>query len=232
MKFDVAFAISILPTLSDGARITFIATCGGMALAVIGGLLLAVARMGSIRIVRYLASAYVEFVRDTPLLIQLFFLFYVLPYYGITLPALTVGIVGLGLNYSAYTAEVYRAGIESVPRGQWEVATALNLSPSDTWRHVVLPLAIPPVIPLLGNYLIGMFKDSMLLGTITVLELFGRTNEIGESTYRFLEPFTLLGVIVLSLSLTGEIVVRRLATRLDGIGSIAPRSTSRSEDGR
>jgi polar amino acid transport system permease protein len=214
VTFDVDFALKILPTLLDGARFTFLATCGGFALALVGGLALAVARMVPLRPVRYLASAYVEFIRDTPLLIQLFFLFYVLPFWGITLPALATGVLGLGLNYSAYTAEVYRAGIESVPRGQWEIAVALNLSTRDTWRRVVLPQAYPPVVPVLGNSLIGMFKDSMLLSTITVLELFGRAQQIGSHTYRFLEPFTLLGLIVLSLSLGGAFLVGRVAKRV------------------
>ena len=214
MTFDFDFAMKILPTLLDGARITFLATCGGMALALVGGLLLAVARMSPIGPLRFAAGAYVEFFRDTPLLIQLFFLFYVLPFWGITLPALAVGVLGLGMNYSAYTSEVYRAGIESVPRGQWEVAVALNLSGGDTWRRVILPQAYPPVIPMLGNNLIGMFKDSMLLSTITVLELFGRANQIGSHTYRFLEPFTLLGIIVLTLSLGGALLVNKLSNRL------------------
>jgi polar amino acid transport system permease protein len=214
MTFDLDFAIKIFPTLLDGAKITALATCGGMAFALVGGLLLAIARMSPLRLLRYAAGAYVEFFRDTPLLIQLFFLFYVLPFWGITLPALVTGVLGLGLNYSAYTSEVYRAGIESVPRGQWEVAVALNLSASDTWRKVVLPQAYPPVVPMLGNNLIGMFKDSMLLSTITVLELFGRANQIGSHTYRFLEPFTLLGLIVLTLSLGGAYLVNRVARRV------------------
>jgi polar amino acid transport system permease protein len=214
VTFDWDFAISILPILVDGAKVTFMATCGGFALAVIGGLLLAVARMGRFRTIRFVASAYVEFIRDTPLLIQLFFLFYCLPYLGISLPALATGVLGLGLNYSAYTAEVYRAGIESVSRGQWEAAGALNLPGGITWRRVVLPQAIPPVIPMLGNNLIGMFKDSMLLGTITVLELFGRTNQVGATTYRFLEPFTVLGILILSLSLVGAFFVRWVAARV------------------
>lgn len=214
MTFDFAFAQQILPTLVDGARITFIATVCGMALALLGGLILAVVRMSQVRLLRWIGNAYVEFFRDTPLLIQLFFLFYVLPFWGITLPAIATGILGLGLNYSAYTAEIYRAGIESVPRGQWEVATALNLSSRTTWRRVVLPQAYPPVVPMFGNNLIGMFKDSMLLSTITVLELFAVTNDIGSMTYRYLEPFTLLGIIVLSLSLGGAWVVNTLSKRV------------------
>jgi len=214
MTFDFGYAWQILPAMVDGAKITFVVTCCGMALALLGGLILALIRMSPIRALRYVGNAYVEFFRDTPLLIQLFFLFYVLPFWGITLPAIATGILGLGLNYSAYTAEVYRAGIESVPRGQWEVATALNLPSATTWRHVVLPQAFPPIVPMFGNNLIGMFKDSMLLSTITVLELFGVTNDIGSTNYRYLEPFTMLGVIVLTLSLGGAWVVNRVSKRV------------------
>jgi polar amino acid transport system permease protein len=213
MTFDLDFAIGILPALLDGASITFVATLCGFAIALVGGLVLAVARLSGIRPLAALASVYVEFVRDTPLLIQLFFLYYCLPYVGITLPALGAGILGLGLHYSAYTAEVYRAGIQGVPRGQWEVATALNFSTRKTWTRIVLPQAIPPVIPPLGNYVIGMFKDSVLLATITVLDLFGRAVSEAAVTYRYLEPYTLVGLIFLVLSYSAGILVRRSEVR-------------------
>ena len=129
---------------------------------------------------------------------QLFFLFYILPGYGLTLDALTTGVLALGLHYSSYTAEVYRSGIQGVPRGQWEAATALNFSPVQTWRRVILPQAIPPVIPALGNYLIGMFKDTPLLATITVLELLGTALTEAGRTFRYLEPITLVGLIFLA----------------------------------
>src|SRR5690606_13471664 len=99
-------------------------------------------------------AGFVEFVRSTPLLIQLYFLYYVLPDYGLSLSPFATGVIALGVHYACYTAEVYRAGIEAVPRGQWEAARALNLSPAATWRHVILPQAVPATLPMLGNYLI------------------------------------------------------------------------------
>src|SRR5690606_29780824 len=105
------------------------------------------------------------------LLIQLYFLYYVLPTTGIVLSPMVTGVIGLGLHYSSYTAEVYRAGINAVPRGQWEAARSLHLNRWQTYRHVILPQAIPPMIPVLGNYLIAMFKDTPLLSAITIVEM-------------------------------------------------------------
>lgn len=213
MTFDADYALSILPMLLNATVVTFQATAWGMTFAIIGGLLLAILRMSRFRMVSGLAGFYIEFVRSTPLLTQLFFLFYILPLYGLTLDAFTTGVVGLGLHYSSYTAEVYRGGIQGVARGQWEAATALNLSPLRTWRLVVLPQAIPPVIPALGNYLVGMFKDTPLLATITVLELFGVAIAEAGITFRYLEPMTIVGAIFLALSFPSALFVRSLERR-------------------
>ena len=213
MTFDIDYALHILPELLGATVVTFQATMIGMALAVVGGLVLAILRLSRLRPISAVAGFYIEFVRSTPLLTQLFFLFYILPVYGLTLDAFTTGVLGLGLHYSCYTAEVYRAGIQAVPRGQWEAATTLNLSPLQTWRLVVLPQAIPPVIPALGNYLVSMFKDTPLLATITVLELLGvALAEAGES-FRYLEPITIVGAIFLLLSFPSALLVRGLERR-------------------
>src|SRR5690606_9800821 len=112
-----------------------------------------------------------EFLRDTPLLVQLFFLYYVLPEYGILLPAFLTGALALGLQYSAYMSEVYRAGIESVTHGQTEAARALDLSPLRTFTVVILPQAIPRIVPALGNYLVSIMKDVPVLSVVSVLEM-------------------------------------------------------------
>jgi polar amino acid transport system permease protein len=213
LTFDLNYALEIAPLLLRATVVTFTATMGGMAIAVVGGALLAVMRMSRFRPLAFAAGAYVQFVRSTPLLTQLFFLFYILPVYGLTLDALTTGVLALGLHYSSYTAEVYRSGIQGVPRGQWEAAIVLNLSPVQTWRRVILPQAIPPVIPALGNYLIGMFKDTPLLATITVLELLGTALTEAGRTFRYLEPITLVGLIFLALSLPSAVFVRILDRR-------------------
>lgn len=135
-----------------------------------------------------------SFSKYTPVSSDLF-LFYVLPDAGIRLSPFQTGVLALGLHYSAYLAEVYRAGIDSVPEGQWEAAQALSLSKVHTFRAVILPQALPPVIPALGNYLIAMFKDTPMLSAITVLELLQTAKIIGADTFRYIEPLTLVGIL-------------------------------------
>jgi polar amino acid transport system permease protein len=137
----------------------------------------------------------------------------VLPSWGITLGPLTAGVIGLGVHYSTYTSEVYRAGIEDVPRGQWEACTALNLPRHRVWLGVILPQAIRKVVPTLGNYLIAMFKDSPLLLAINVVELLGAAYQEGAQTLKFLEPITMVGLLFVIVSVLSSIVVRRLERR-------------------
>lgn len=159
-----------------------------MAIALVLGLFVAVIRYPRIPVVSQLFDFYVLFVRGTPLLVQIFAVYFILPEYGITLSNFTAGVLVLGINYSAYTAEVYRAGIEALPKGQWEAATALNLSRARTWSRIVLPQSIAMIIPVLGNYLIQMFKDTALLYAIGTLEVLTTARSIGQSTGQFLKP--------------------------------------------
>jgi len=213
VNFEIAYAIEILPAVLAGAAITVLATIGGMAVAIVVGLVLAIARMSPFRPLALLTHAFVEFVRLTPLLIQLYFLYYVLPIYGIVLNGLTTGIIGLGLHYSTYLAEVYRAGIESVPRGQWEAAVAVGFSRARTWRSVILPQAIPRVIPPLGNYLVGMFKSTPYLATITVPEMLAIALEKAGLSFRYFEPIGLVGLIFVAVSYPSALFVRALEVR-------------------
>ncbi len=113
------------------------------------------------------------------------------------------------MHYACYCSEVYRAGLDGIPRGQWEAATALNLSPARTYWDVIIPQAIPPVVPALGNYLIGMFKETPLLSAIAVVELMQTAKIIGSETFRYLEPITMVGVFFLIMSLISAAGVRR-----------------------
>lgn len=216
--FDWAFALEILPTLGSALVITIQATVLGMLVAVTLGLVLAMLRRSRLRIVSLPTAFVIEFVRSTPLLVQMYFLFYVLPLTGAKMSPLTTGIVALGVHYATYCAEVYRAGIEAVPRGQWEAATALNMSRWRTAVGVVLPQAIPPVVPALGNYLVAMFKDTPLLSAITVVELLQQSKMIGSATFRYTEPLTLVGLLFLALSLMAAWGVRGLEARLQRYG--------------
>lgn len=216
--FDWSFALEILPTLGSALVITIQATVLGMLVAVTLGLVLAMLRRSRLRIVSLPTAFFIEFVRSTPLLVQMYFLFYVLPLTGAQMSPLMTGIVALGLHYATYCAEVYRAGIEAVPRGQWEAATALNMSRWRTTIGVVLPQAIPPVVPALGNYLVAMFKDTPLLSAITVVELLQQSKMIGSATFRYTEPLTLVGLLFLALSLVAAWGVRGLEARLQRYG--------------
>jgi len=214
LDWDWAFTVSILPALVRALRVTVAATIVGSMLALSLGLCLALLRRSAVGLVRRSTAFIIEFVRSTPLLIQIYVLFYVLPEFGVRMTPFVTGVIALGIHYSTYASEVYRAGIESVPRAQWEAATALSLSPVRTFLRVVLPQAIPPVIPALGNYVIAMFKETPLLSTITVLELLYTAKSIGAETFRYLEPFTLVGVGFLIVSLAAAVGVRLLERRL------------------
>jgi polar amino acid transport system permease protein len=197
----LAYAISILPILGIGLIVTLEATICGFAIAMVVGLLFALLRRSNSRLITWPVGLIVEFLRDTPLLIQLFFLFYVLPNFGIVLPAFLTGALALGLQYSAYTSEVYRAGLDAIGRGQWEAATALNLSRAQTYRDVVIPQAIPRIVPALGNYLVSMLKDTPVLSVITVVDMLNLANLIGDRTFEYLVPLSLVGLIFLILTI-------------------------------
>jgi polar amino acid transport system permease protein len=211
--WDWDYTWDILPDLLRGLVVTVQATLVGSVVAMVLGLVFALLRRSRATPVRVVTGAVVEFIRSTPLLVQLYFLFFVLPSLGITLSGFLAGVIGLGVHYATYTSEVYRAGIEGVPRGQWEAATALNLPTSRVWRSVILPQAIPRVLPALGNYVIAMFKETPLLSAITVLEMLAVAKGLGSQTFRYLEPLTLVGLLFLLVSLPASLTVRRLERR-------------------
>ena len=136
------------------------------------------------------------------------FIFYVGPQFGITLSPWVSGMIAIGLHYSCYLSEVYRGGLDSVPKGQWEAATALNMTTAQTYKRLIIPQAIPPAIPGLGNYLVGIFKDTPMLSVIGVAELIHTANSIGSETWRYLEAYTMVGVIFLALSLPAAGLIR------------------------
>ena len=213
MEWDWNFVWQIMPTMIEGVKITILATLLGAALAAVVGLLIAVLRRSPNPWVSRPVAFFAEFIRGTPLLVQLYFIFYVLPDIGILLPALLAGVIGLGLHYGTYTAEVYRAGIDNVPRGQWEAAKACNLSASQTWTRIILPQAIPPMIPALANYFVAMFKETPLLSAITILELMNQARSVANTYYRYIEPITLVGAFFLAISLVAVVLLRWLEHR-------------------
>lgn len=215
MIWDWSYTFEILPVLAQASIVTIQATLMGFVLAAVLGLIFAILRMSDSPYIGLPAAGIVEFIRSTPLLIQIFFIYFVGPEFGVTLNALTAGILALGLHYGTYCSEVYRAGIEGVPRGQWEAATALNLGAYDTFKDIIIPQAIPPVVPALGNYLVALFKETPLLSAIAVLELMQTAKILGSQTFRYTEPITLVGLFFLVMSLVSAAGIRVLERHLD-----------------
>ena len=218
--WDWGYTWQILPELARAAVITIEATLLGFALAAVLGLVFALLRMSKNPWIANPITGFIEFVRGTPVLIQIFFMFYVLPQFGITMPALLTGVLALGLHYATYCSEVYRAGLENIPRGQWEAATALNLTPYRTFKDVIIPQAIPPIAPALGNYFIAMFKETPLLSAIAVVELMQTAKILGSFSFRYLEPMTLVGLFFLAMSLIASALnqqVERWLRRRSGL---------------
>ena len=209
------FALNILPELLSAMKVTISATIVGFLLAAIVGLLLAIGRRSEIKLISWSAGGFVEFVRSTPLLVQLYFIFYVFPEFGISMSPFVAGVIGLGLHYSTYLSEVYRSGIDAVPKGQWEASTSLNFSATRTWSSVILPQAIPPILPVMGNYFIVMFKETPLLSAITLLEMLGTAKIIGSQSFRYLEAFTIVGVLFLLLSYPSSLLFKKLEVKLN-----------------
>ena len=214
----ITYTTSILPIILIGLTVTLKAAAAGFAIALILGLVFALLRRSRVKLISWPTAVVVEFLRDTPLLVQLFFLYYVLPEFGIVLPAFLTGALALGLQYAAYTSEVYRGGMEAVHHGQWEAATALNLTRMQTYRDIIIPQAIPRIVPAMGNYLVAMIKETPVLSVVTVLEMMGLANMIGERTFEYLVPLTLVGLIFLLLTIICSAGLSRLQRALPKAG--------------
>ncbi|MCC5893869.1 MAG: ectoine/hydroxyectoine ABC transporter permease subunit EhuD [Alkalibacterium sp.] len=212
--WDWYYAFEVLPEIASALGVTIGATVVGFILALILGLIWTLLIRSKNKIVTTVADSIVKFIRNTPLLVQLYFIFYVFPQFGLSLDPFTAGVIGLGLHYSTYLSEVFRSGIESVGPGQWEVATALNFTTKKTWTRIILPQAIPPVLPVIGNYFITMFKETPLLSAITLVEILQTAQNIGAGTFRYTEPLTIVGLLFLLLSYPASIALRQLENRV------------------
>jgi polar amino acid transport system permease protein len=213
--WDWNYTFEVFPLILKAMWTTLSATIVAYALAMLLGLVLAVLRRSSFKPLTWIVIGLSEFIRATPPLVQLFFVFYVLPFFGISLSPFVAGTLALGVHYSTYCAEIYRSGIDSVPRGQWEAAIALNFTNTQKWTKVILPQAIPPIIPMLGNYLISMFKDTPLLSAITVVEMLETAKIAGSTSFRYLEPFTIVGLLFLLLSYPSVLLINKLEIKLN-----------------
>lgn len=212
-QWDWSYAWQIMPQLVEGLQITVLVTVCGSLLAFVLGLVWILLRLARIPVVSDTVGIFVEFVRGTPFLIQLYFLFYVVPTWGLTFSALITGIVGIGLFNSSYVSEIYRAGIEDIPAGQWEACLTLGLPLRRVWMGIILPQAIGIVLPMLGNVVIAMFKETAVLSTITVFELLARAMDAGFMQFRFIEPLTIAATLYFIVSFTAARGVKILESR-------------------
>jgi polar amino acid transport system permease protein len=202
-----------LPGLLEGALLTAKITVLGAILAVAMGVLSALGKLYGPAPIRWLANAYIEIFRGTSALVQLFWLYFVLPLFGINIEAFTVAVLALGLNIGAYGAEVARGAITSVARGQWEAATALNMTRSQMLRRIILPQAFIAMIPPWGNLFIELLKSTALVSLITLSDLAFKAQQMNQTTMKTIPIFTLVLLIYLAMSLVITIVMRMLEVR-------------------
>jgi len=216
MSWDIF--VDAFPFVVKGLKITVLLTFTCYIFALIVGFMWVFFRRIPIKSIRWIIGWIMEFIRSTPPLVQLFFLYYglpVIPVIGVSLSAFTCAVLGLGLHFSTYIGEVYRSGIESVDKGQWEASTALNLSTSKKWFKIILPQAIPPTIPMLGNYLIILFKEVPLASTVGVLGILALANNYGAKHFVYLEALTIVALLFLVLSYPSSLFVNYLERKMN-----------------
>lgn len=203
----------LLPELFRGMLVTLQVTGIGALIAVAAALIAAVAKMYGPLPLRWLAIAYIEVFRGTSALVQLFWLFFVLPYFGVTLEPFTVAVAALGLNVGSYGAEVIRGAIQSVPAGQWEAATALNLTRMQALRRIILPQAFVAMIPPWGNLFIELLKATALVSLITLSDMTFKAQQLNQNTLRTVEIFTMVLLLYLGISMVITAMMRLLERR-------------------
>ena len=202
-----------MPLLFKGALTTIMISCLSMVLAMLVGFALCTGKLYGNAMIRFLSSAYIELFRGTPLLIQLYLIYYGLPNIGIELNAFVAAVLGIGLNYAAYEAEIYRAGLESVPKGQEEAARSIGMTWQQSLFNILLPQAIRTIIPPSTNDFIALFKDTSLVSIITVVELTKVYNQAATSSFRFLELGLITAALYFAMSYPLALWSRRLEKR-------------------
>lgn len=203
-------AVEFLPILLQGAKLTVLVTLGALVLSTVLGLLWAVMRVSGVKPLMWISAAVVNVLRGVPIIVLLFYLYFVLPDFGISLSAMQAAILGLGIAYSAYQAENFRAGIEAIDPGQIEAAQSMGMGWWMTMRRVVLPQAVKIVLPPYGNTMMMMLKDSSQASTITVAELALQGKLIATSTFQNATVFNLVALLYLAMCVPLILTVRHL----------------------
>lgn len=211
--FNLRYAAQFLPHLLYAARLTVLLSLVGEFFGIVIGLSLAMMRLSHLRIVRAPAVFYINLFRGTPLLVQLMFIYYALPFVGVNLEPLQAGMVGLALNSGAYVAEIFRAGIQSIHRGQMEAARSLGMSHAQAMRYVILPQAFRVVIPPLTNEFVALLKDSSLASVILVQELAYQMRALASATYNltsYTQAAALYLIMTIPLSRLSDYLEKKL----------------------
>ena len=211
----IQHAVEFLPILLRGAVVTIEVTALAFVLSSVIGLVLALMKVSSLRAVALAGSTVINLIRGLPIIVQLFYIYFVLPDFGVQLSAFQAGVIGLGIAYSAYQAENFRAGIEAVDAGQLEAAQAMGMRMPLIMRRVILPQAFRIALPPYGNTLVMMLKDSSLVSTITVAEMTRTGQLIASSTFQNMTVYTLVALLYLLMSLPLVYGLGRLERRLD-----------------
>jgi len=208
LNFEVAQ--DYIGVLLQGLWITVALTLSVIVMSAILAVPVALARMAPNRLIRFPVDAYVEVTRATPLLLQLIYIYYVLPSIGIRLPGIVCAVIGLTFNYTAYMSEVYRGGIKAVAQGQWLAAAALGMTDSLAFRRIILPQAVRIVIPALGNYFISLFKDTALCSVIGIQELLFKGQIVSARSFQYFTIYTLTAILYFAVGYPAAIFVRWL----------------------
>jgi polar amino acid transport system permease protein len=201
--------------LLHGAMLTILVSLTAFALALVFGLIFGLMRLSRIWPIRTVAAIYIQFIRGTPLLLQLFFIYYVLPYAGIVLTPFVSAVIGLTMNYAAYMAEVFRSGIQAIPKGQSEAGQSMGMSRSMLMRRIILPQAFRIIVPSLGNFFVSIFKDSALVSVITMRDLMFSGQLLASATFKHFEIFTMVAVIYFLISYPTAKFVEWIEAKVD-----------------
>lgn len=215
MIFSIHDMIGFLPSLLEGALVTIMVSLLAFSMALVLGLAAGIARISRLAPLRVVTACYIQFIRGTPLLLQLFFIYYVLPYVGIVLTPFVSGAIGLTLNYGAYMAEVFRSGIQAIPKGQWEAGASVGMSRRLLMRRIILPQAMRIIVPPIGNFFVSIFKDSALVSVITMRDLMFSGELLASATYKHFEIFAMVAVIYFLISYPVAKFVEWIEARID-----------------
>lgn len=202
-----------MPLFLSGIAMTVLLWLAALAVATVLGLLLALATCSTIPVVSHAAGAYILFIRGVPILVQIFYIYFLLPSIGVTLPAYWAAVAGLGLAFSAYMAEVFRAGILAVDRGQIEAATSLAMPPFVIAKRVLVPQAIRTALPGYSNIVVMILKTTSLASVIAVPEMSRTAFLLVQATYKSIELFTMLAVLYIAISIPLIVLIRRMERR-------------------